>query len=74
MKYQILTTYYQLSLEGRVEPIKCFNTDHPSLVPHSTEDGAGMFMCMLCGYKVTPGMNLYYDLYKKVEGALDGRS
>ena len=68
MNYRILSTYYILSLEDKVEPMRCFVADHPILVPTPTENG-GKFECVLCSYAFTPGLETLNNMKREIERA-----
>lgn len=68
MNYRIFSTYYQLSLEGKVEALQCLVADHPILVPQPIEGGA-VFECMLCSYKITPGSEMATRMMNQIARA-----
>jgi hypothetical protein len=70
MNYRIFSSYYQLSLDGKVEAIRCIDVDHPILVPHPLDEGEGVvFKCIICSYKVTPGLDLATKMSIRVKRA-----
>jgi len=68
MDNSIFYTYYQLSIDNIVEPIKCIITDHElPLYPFMEMDNEDFRMkleCLECNYKIYPGLNSY-DMMKK---------
>ena len=70
MKHQIFSTYYQLSLENKVEPWRCINPEHgSSMIPHWDDvDEVTQIKCILgdCDYKINPGLNFYNKLIEAI--------
>jgi hypothetical protein len=69
--YQILSTYYQLSLQEKVAPLECWIADHPILVPKPDTDGKGYFSCISCTYRIIPGIDMIDSMYREIERVLN---
>ena len=51
--------YLNLSNEGLVKKIKCFNdNDHPDLVSWIEDNDEVIFMCLACSFKIRPGLSM----------------
>lgn len=68
MRHQIFATYYQLSLEGKVDPILCEYVTHRSpLVPKYDFDKDQSYLeCLECNSKRYPGLDLYNQLIERI--------
>ena len=70
MIYQVVSAYYQLSLQGRVPDLLCrIEISHPSLIPFLDENDKIMLKCIDpdCKYKKSVGMNLYNNMLQYVK-------
>ena len=70
MEHQIFSSYYQLSTENKVAPIRCINQEHESpLFPYWNilEDRTEL-RCLVgdCDFKIIPGLAMYQDMMKQV--------
>jgi len=74
MEHRIFSTYYQLSLEGLVEPWRCINNNHEVFMVPSwnvlTE--TTQIKCQVgdCDYTINPGLNFYNKISELVGLAL----
>lgn len=62
MQYQIISTYYQLALQGKVPELFCrMSIDHPNPVPKFIDDDDFELECIHfgCNWKSKVGMDLY---------------
>jgi hypothetical protein len=65
MDYRVFSTYYQLSLQGKVPELLCKNNiDHPTLIPSLIEDEKIILSCIYpdCKYNAVAGSDLYKHL------------
>ena len=70
MEHKVFSSYYQLSLDGKVDPILCINKDHLSyMVPHwNPLEERTEFRCFVghCDFKIIPGLDMYNKMMKQV--------
>lgn len=70
MEHRIFSTYYQMSLDGRVDPILCINKDHLTyMVPFFNPlEERTEWRCFngMCDYKIIPGSDMYEKMMKQV--------
>lgn len=70
MEHKVFSSYYALSLDGKVDPISCINREHPAqMVPHwNVLEERTEFRCLVrdCDYKIIPGLAMYQDMMEKV--------
>lgn len=69
MQYQVISTYYQLALEGRVPELYCrIDNDHGIPIPRYISDDHYELECIYynCTYKRKIGLNLYNYMYNYV--------
>ena len=69
--YRLLSSYYVLSIEGKVKPLVCNIADHPILVPKPDTDGKGYFSCISCPYRIIPGIDMMDSMYREIERVLN---
>lgn len=68
MRHQVFSRYYQLSLEGKVEPLRCLYENHTlTLMPkYNFEDEVTYLECPECFDKIYPGQSLYFKLIDRI--------
>ena len=70
MDNSIYYRYYRLSIDNIVEPIKCIIDDHESpmhpFVDVVDDEIEVRFECLVCDYKIHPGLNTYEKMRKDV--------
>ena len=68
MRHQIFSRYYQLSLEGKVEPLRCTYENHTlTLMPKYDFDKEVSYLeCPECLDRVYPGQSLYFELIDRI--------
>jgi len=68
MRHQVFSTYYQLTLADKVEPLRCTYVNHTlSLVPKYDFDQEKTYLeCPECLDKIYPGQSLYFELIDRI--------
>ena len=70
MEHNVFATYYQLSVEEKVNPILCINQEHsaPMVAFWNPIEERSEFRCFVghCDYKIIPGLKMYEDMMKQV--------
>ena len=71
MNHQVFSTYYQLSIEGKVNPIRCINVGHdaPMVAYWNSLEERSEFRCYVgfCDYKIIPGLDMYDRMIKQID-------
>lgn len=70
MDYRVFSTYYQLSLQGKVIELLCKNNhQHPTLVPSIDDNDRITLSCIHpdCSYKKLAGSALYNQLKAQLD-------
>ena len=74
MIYQDFSSYYQMSLDGWVDPWRCIDQSHEMfLIPdYNNETRDIEIKCIFpeCTFKIIPGYNFYKDMVEKINSAL----
>ena len=70
MEHQVFSSYYQLCLSGKADPLLCINKDHLTyMIPYwDILEERSEFRCLVghCDYKIIPGLTMYQDMMKQV--------
>ena len=70
MEHRIFSTYYQMSLDAKVDPILCINKDHlPYMIPHwNILEERTEWRCFVdyCDFKIIPGLDMYNKMMKQI--------
>lgn len=70
MEHRVFSTYYQMSIEGKVNPILCINQGHdaPMVAFFNPLEERTEFRCFVgdCDYKIIPGLEMYQNIMEKV--------
>lgn len=68
MRHQVFAYYNTLTLEGKVEPIRCMNSTHIThMIPaFDFEKEESYYYCVECDFKIKPGIDMYEDLLRKI--------
>ena len=78
MKHQVFSTYYNLYLEGKIEPLKCVNQEHLAyLIPYwDILKERSEFRCPVndCDYKIVPGLAFYEKILKETYIGIFGKN
>jgi len=65
---KILNDYQRLAQEGIYKPISCMDKDHHvPLVSRLEDDDTISMYCVMCNYKIKPGLALYDVAKRRVE-------
>lgn len=69
MIIQVFNKYLLLSDEGKTKPLLCgLDKDHPRLFANIDENDDIYLYCLACDYRMIPGIELYSNIEKVVEG------
>ena len=71
MKHQDYSTYYQMSLQGLVDPWLCIDKTHLTyMVPIYDDDSDDtVIICIFpsCDYKIRPGISFYQKMMEDIK-------
>ncbi len=71
MRHQIFVHYNNLTLAGKVEPVRCMVLSHGThLIPmYDFDKDQTYYYCVECDYKLIPGQTLYDLLTERINSA-----
>lgn len=71
MRHQVFAYYNQLTIDGKVDPIKCMVSIHEThMIPAFDFDKEETYYyCVECDYRIVPGQNMYDELLERINDA-----
>lgn len=68
MRHQTFAYYNKLTIEGKVDPIRCMVADHEShMIPaYDFEKDQSYYYCLECDYRINPGQKMHDELLVKI--------
>lgn len=68
MRHQVFAYYNTLTMQGKVEPIRCIVDSHlTQMIPmFDFEQDQTYYSCVECDYKIIPGQNMHDELLERI--------